>query len=188
MHTSRSFGEGSRAHNTKSRVDHSHLTSIRYSLLSPSPSTLISAICFLWILEPPEVLYCSSIAVRDHLMGENLAARNTACLQEKLQRRRAMPQKPVKPSGPSQFPDLHSATLEISWVVQGVSLGHWCSQLTESCVPGWQDPGGSDLPRLEHLQPAFALMAQTTGLVPLSACTRYWSATQRRDRRSLFTG
>ena len=99
-----------------------------------------------------------------------------------------MPQKPVKPSGPSQFPDLHSGTLGISWVVQGVSSSHWCWQLTECCVPGWQDSAGSDLPRLENLQPAFALMAQTTGPVPLSACTRYWSATQLRDRPSLFTG
>jgi len=97
-----------------------------------------------------------------------------------------MPRKPVKRScNPSQI-----STLERSEIVG--YQGRIVSRLVLSSdgkLRAWMARlAGSDLPKGKECQPTFALMAQTTCLDSLSACTRYWPATQRRDRPSLFTG
>jgi hypothetical protein len=97
-----------------------------------------------------------------------------------------MPRKPVKRScNPSQISTLerseilgyHGRIVRRLVLSSDGKLRAWMARLA-----------GSDLPKRKESQPTFALMAQTTCLAPLSACTRYWPATQLRDRPSLFTG
>jgi hypothetical protein len=113
------------------------------------------------------------------ITGFGSPSRSEHGLPRVLQRRRAVPRSPVKPDLILPRSLLWNAQNIAGWgglilsrlvlIIHG-NLRSWMARLA-----------GSDLPKFKNLQPTFALMAQTTCLASLSACTQYWPAKERRD-------